>query len=443
MHPIIPLIVRNDWYIDPSFAEAMGPLILNLLKGAEVELPVAKVNPLFILSLSTSNAPHLDKQLKVAVINVHGALLKRDQFCGPSGMDTLSSMVNDCDCDDSIGAIILDFDTPGGTVAGTASFGETIASCRKPTIAFINEMACSAGYWLASQCSEIIASTARARVGSIGVMLAFADVQPMWEKEGVEFHEIYSSLSADKNRDYAELRKRNYDGYRKDVLDPLASDFIAVVKSKRSISDESIFRGRVVFASEGLENGMIDSIKSWDETLSHAFELAGNANVPSSIPLSTNAPHYSNASSSLLTKTTFSMKEKFPRTAAITGLDSFESTDDGVHLQPDALESIEAALSDAEGERAANDALRQTFYAQAASIADLEASIAQRNARIGTLEAENASIRAAAGASSATIIAESDSDDEDDDDALLARINASPDTNERMALLVKHGYVTK
>ena len=232
-------IFRSPWYIDAGFAANAGVLVKNMLEG-KVAFDSTQLKP---EAYSTILCENSESSFNVGVINISGVLMKEDKNCGPAGMDTIGEWVKELDNNPNVSCIILKFNTPGGTVSGTESLGKIIKNCNKPTIAFVDEMACSAGYWLASQCNHIFASTNRSEVGNIGVMINFMDVQPIWEKEGAVFHEIYSTLSSKKNKRYADLLKGNYEPIIKDVLDPLATDFINVVTSTRTITKKEALEG--------------------------------------------------------------------------------------------------------------------------------------------------------------------------------------------------------
>ena len=88
---------------------------------------------------------------------------------------------------DDIRAVLLDIDSPGGTVAGTPELAAAVATLneRKPVYAFSSGLMASAAYWVASQARAIYA-TPSAQVGSIGVVQAFLDESEALEKRGLK-----------------------------------------------------------------------------------------------------------------------------------------------------------------------------------------------------------------------------------------------------------------
>ena len=469
MHSSLLEIFHSNWYIDENYAPGFSFLLQSAAEGKLTVLkPDKAVGPTIIQSLSPaseSSASTASRQRGIAVINVHGVLTKHDYWWIP-GMDTIGSWIKELTQNPDIAAIILNMSTPGGTVEGSQLLADTIAECRKvkPILAYVNEMACSGGVFMFAPCTEVWASTPRARTGSIGVMISGLNLQPYWEKLGVKFISEKSNHSPEKNKREEDLMNGKPKEYKDKVLDPLAIDFINHVKKYLTISDESVFLGRTMFASEGLDVGLIHRIGSFDQLIARAIELAdefesGNQSV------SAKSSHPINTS---FTKTTIDMN-KYPRIAVATGIDSFESNEEGVHVQQQSLDAIEAALNTAitseETQRQANQqltqanqALQQSSEQQAARIAELEPqaseaetlrgqaeeqthTIAQRDARIQELETEVSTLRRAPGAGSSTITPKSDPGQQSDEDPLLAEINATEDTTERMELLRKHGYV--
>ncbi|MBO0155228.1 S49 family peptidase, partial [Vibrio parahaemolyticus] len=74
--------------------------------------------------------------------------------------------------DPSIKAILLNIDSPGGEAKGIHELAEMIYQARgkKRIIAYDGGNACSAAYWIASACDEIVID-ATGCAGSIGTVL--------------------------------------------------------------------------------------------------------------------------------------------------------------------------------------------------------------------------------------------------------------------------------
>lgn len=202
----------------------------------------------------------------VAVIAIHGVIDKRisamemDCYggCDLSDIDTAIAMVAN---DASVSTVVLDINSPGGSVIGVAETGERIRRLAelKEVHAFVDVMACSAGYWLASQCDRITANPS-AIVGSIGVYLAILDASRWMEDEGLRVQMIKAGRWKDTGSSHRPLTDEETDRLQAGV-DKLHADFKAACTLRRDIADESM-QGQWMPASDGLPLGLVDEVTS-------------------------------------------------------------------------------------------------------------------------------------------------------------------------------------
>ena len=435
MHYLLLQVFRSPWMIDPSYAQSSHIFIKQLLEGKLVfegnrEDFKPKMffgsTPLNVKAYNNSAQRGSSRSSVVAVIPVKGVLLKDDQECGPVGMDTIGKFIKQLDADQSVDAIMLNIDSPGGTVSGTAQLGEVIRNTKKPIVAFVDDFTASAAYWLASQCDRIIASTPKSEVGSIGVMLSWADMQPMWEKEGVVFHEIYADGSEKKNQDIKEIRAKKYEGYKERVLNPLLEDFVLAVKQGRGkkIKDEAAFDGHIEFAEDAIKTGLVDQVANFEEAIDITLGLVSNQPI----------------SKSEIPKPKIETMTKFARTAAVVGVPSFEVADGGIFLTEDQMTANEAALEKAEGDRIALEQSQAQVQALQGTATQHESTIAERDATIAAQAKEVDTLKQAAGAQPAIVTSKSDLESKEGENPMVAEINATSDTAERIEIMRKHGY---
>ncbi len=105
-------------------------------------------------------------------------------FGGTSIVEARRALVELLD-ESRVESIVIEFDTPGGGVDGLVEYAAELRGARrkKPILGLINTQCCSAGYWLAAQCTEVIA-TPSAEVGSVGVFMCHSDYSQMNERIG-------------------------------------------------------------------------------------------------------------------------------------------------------------------------------------------------------------------------------------------------------------------
>lgn len=201
----------------------------------------------------------------VGIIHISGIISRyADMFAsffglGSAAIENIAKDFQSLLDNEEIKSIILDFDTPGGAITGVNELAEIIYNARgiKPIKAYVTGMACSAGYFLAAACDEIIIDE-MGSVGSIGVMRV---VSKQNEKSVI----FKSSQSPMKNIEAdSELGKAEYQA----KVDYLASIFIDKVAKYRGITaDEVINRGNkggVLVGAVAVTAGLADRLGSMD-----------------------------------------------------------------------------------------------------------------------------------------------------------------------------------
>lgn len=356
MHPIrlVSEIYRNKWFIEPLYAMQQGSIIAGILNGnivAGEEPDSEDENKLkcFAIDAKTpttrygyysgwERAPYGS----VAVISVEGPLTKEDQFCGPDGMATIGRIIQQADEHPNIKAIVLRVDSPGGTVDGTETLGNIIKAVEKPIITFVDGLMASAALWVGSSADEVFASTDTDMVGSVGVLMSFADLQPYWEKQGVVFHTVVASTSPDKVKMWEDLRAGKYDTYIKEQLDPIDEKFMNTMRENRPGVEDKHLTGKVFFARDVM-GVFVDKIGTIEQAIERASELAD-------IKTGSDSENHKNNTKSM---------DQFSRLNAVLGVESLESVDESVSLNADQLEMVDTALANAETVTAERDTALQ------------------------------------------------------------------------------------
>lgn len=218
----------------------------------------------------------------VATIPVEGPMFRyADFFTEISGATTYGQLATDLRAavnDPKVHAIILAIDSPGGEVTGLAELAQQIreADASKPVVAYVEGMAASAAYWLASATRQIVALDT-ALLGSIGARTTIYDQRALVEARGIRVFEIVSSQSPGKVSDPA-----TPEGYARiqRTIDALAGVFIAEVARYRGVSEETVLsdfgQGDILIAQAAIDAGMADRLGTY-EALHAELEVRGNA----------------------------------------------------------------------------------------------------------------------------------------------------------------------
>jgi len=225
-----------------------------------------------------SAPPALRRGTGVAVLPIRGVIAHRmgtmEESSGGTSTERIGAMLRQVMADESVGTVLLDVDSPGGTVPGVQELAAQIFAARetgtKRIVALANALMCSAAYWIASQADEIV-STPSGQVGSIGVYTVHEDLSQMLENEGVKVTLIsagkykvagnpFEPLS---DEEKAVIQARVDDRYDAFVKDVARGRGVSVSAVKSGYGE-----GRALPAKEAKAAGLIDRIATMDETIS-------------------------------------------------------------------------------------------------------------------------------------------------------------------------------
>ena len=173
------------------------------------------------------------------------------------------------EANDAIAAHIIHIDSRGGEAFGLHEAFAFIRSLKKPCYAVVESCAASAAYYLAAGCDKIYTTSKFSKVGSIGIMSVYVDDQEYYEQNGIKVKELYSNYSPLKNEDSRKLEAGETKEFIEKYLDPLAKAFIEDVQSARKkVEDGSdALKGEIYLAEEAQTVGLIDGVKSFDDTI--------------------------------------------------------------------------------------------------------------------------------------------------------------------------------
>jgi signal peptide peptidase SppA len=214
----------------------------------------------------------------VAVIPIDGVIGRKFSSSlyssGVTSVDVLARLVDMAATDEEVNAIMLVFDSPGGSVQGVAEASAAVkrAMSIKPVIAYADGQMCSAAYWIGSQASAIY-SWDESSIGSIGVYSAFLDQSRAFEMAGVK-PEIFKSGEHKGMGMPGTSLTTDQKAMIQASVDEIGVKFRATVQAgrKRPIDDEDM-QGQSFSAQEAMGNGLIDSISTFAVALADAGRL--------------------------------------------------------------------------------------------------------------------------------------------------------------------------
>ncbi len=217
---------------------------------------------------------------RIAVIDVKGTIASEGESFGEvvANSRQIVKLIRAAKDDDSVKAIIVDLDTPGGEVTASDEIYHELKLCGKPVVAMMNTMAASGGYYVACGANKIVANKFT-MTGSIGVIISTVDVSGLldWAKVKPEFYtsgKMKAMLNPAKPTTEEEAK----------IVQALVMDaykeFAGIVSEARNIPLEKITEGelgdgRVFDGEQALANGLVDQIGYFSTAEDAALELAG------------------------------------------------------------------------------------------------------------------------------------------------------------------------
>jgi signal peptide peptidase SppA len=266
------------WALEPSKLDEMVALAEALLEGKKIDFPEAAVGK---GGLKASDAYEVVGG--VALIPVYGVLDKRmnmfSQISGGASYEVLASQVRQAAADPNVQAILLDIDSPGGSVDGVKIAGEALRAARsqKPLVAYGNGQMTSAAYWLGSAANKVVAPDI-AGVGSIGVRMIHRDLSGADAQKGIKRTVIYAGKYKNVGSDTGPLSAEDQALFQ-EVADTYYQLFLEAVAENRGLTPETVHRkmgdGRIFYTGQQAKQaGLIDKIGTLDDAMALAKKLA-------------------------------------------------------------------------------------------------------------------------------------------------------------------------
>jgi capsid assembly protease len=263
------ILYATPWAIKPEVYMAFHSAFQAKIEGRKVEI--------FGEEMEYDHPDDYEVINGVAVIRIHGALGHRisdiDKACmGAVDYLDIQSAIEKAENDQSVSSILLHISSPGGMVTGLPETAQRIADASKPTVAFTDDLAASAGYYLACSCDSIYA-THSAQVGCIGTLMTWIDVSAAYEMQGVKRELVASGkykgmlmpgmpLTDDQRALlYSEVNK-------------LSDEFKAHVISNRGPIDAAHMEGQTLWGNDARTAHLVDEIGLFEDALTEAADMA-------------------------------------------------------------------------------------------------------------------------------------------------------------------------
>ncbi|MBL8185579.1 MAG: signal peptide peptidase SppA [Blastocatellia bacterium] len=230
-----------------------------------------------------SDSLGLNNGERVAIIFASGAINVGRSNDGPFGgnmvgSDTVVKAVNEAAADNSIKAIVLRVDSPGGSALASDLMWRAIenAKAKKPVVVSMGDVAASGGYYISTNASKIVAQPT-AITGSIGVFVGKPVIKGLYDWLGVTNEYTMRGKNAGIFRETEKWNPDERAKMEEQTNNIYFNNFIPKVASGRNMTVEAantIGQGRVWTGTQAKANGLIDEFGGLEKAISIAKELA-------------------------------------------------------------------------------------------------------------------------------------------------------------------------
>ncbi|HMQ72799.1 MAG TPA: S49 family peptidase [Rubrivivax sp.] len=259
-------LVTGPWAMLPEQLIELQGIYAAHLRGDKIDIKAVEQR----LGRPLANTQrNYDVVNGVAVLPLQGVLAPKanlfTQVSGGTSAQMLARDLRQAAADPSVRAIVLDVDSPGGSVYGVPELAAAVreVAAVKPTVAHTDAVMASAAYWVGSAANAVYAAGPTVSVGSIGIYARLS-----WSPADPNAMEItrgrYKRLALNGERPDADAI-----AYAEAQLDELYRVFVDAVAANRGASADDVLTrmadGRTFVGRQAAEAGLVDGFATLGE----------------------------------------------------------------------------------------------------------------------------------------------------------------------------------
>lgn len=258
----------EPWMIRPDIHASLSTQFRDYLAAGDPVGPALKDRA----GNETPLHPQVEVYDGVALLKVEGIVGKKlstlEMLCGGYDLAHLQQQLANIRDDETIDALVIEFDTPGGRAQGVEAAARSIrevSASGTRVIGYTDTCCCSAGYFLASACDDFMADE-DALIGSISTICAGVDNSRQWEMAGLELKLVSTgplkAIGTPGKRWTDEEMKFLQD--RAAVVDDAFKTFVSTRRKPRGMADEAMNGAHwyARAAPDGLHDGLRPSLNA-------------------------------------------------------------------------------------------------------------------------------------------------------------------------------------
>ena len=228
--------------------------------------------------LSTIEEPKSESNNLIAIVNVEGTIVTGEASFNVAGSDTIVKNIRNAIKDDSVKALVLRVNSPGGDVWASELITNALnefKSSGRPIIASMGDIAASGGVWVTTHSDEIWAKP-ETLTGSIGVYGIVPTLDGIYEWAGIQVDGTSSTKAGEWDE---RLPMPDYvTNSIQASIDNTYEKFVTKVAENRKLSYKEILSvagGRIWSGEKALQLGLVDKIGDLNDAIESAANIAG------------------------------------------------------------------------------------------------------------------------------------------------------------------------
>jgi len=240
------------------------------------------------LAFQSGGSKKPSQSAKIAIIYVEGVITggrgQSNVFGEQGGTDQVIKQLHEARDDESVKAVVLRINSPGGSAAASQEVGEEIKKLRakgKVVVTSMADVAASGGYWLAA-CTDKIYANSTTMTGSIGVYVPYANWEELYKKVGIYQEKIKSGP----HKDILSPERAMTSEERviiQVMVDDIYNQFVIVVAEGRHMDEGQVRKladGRIYTGNQAKQLGLVDELGNMYDAIDGAAELVGIVGKP-------------------------------------------------------------------------------------------------------------------------------------------------------------------
>lgn len=288
---LVDSIVYDDQFAD-TMAKGLGAKAVKVERnyGKPKAQKLDLSNPFALLEMMGGGGKTVreSKEPKIAVIYAVGSINSGKSGGGNPllggqsvGSETIVAAIRQAEKNDTVKAIVLRVDSPGGSALASDVMWREIINCKKPIVASMGDVAASGGYYISMGCKKIYAEpgTITGSIGVFGLKLVTGGLEE-WGGMKTEVVSrgkntgVTSSTfpwTESERKSMTEIVEAVYDQFTSKAVEGRKAAGIDMTKEKLL----KIASGRVWTGRQAKANGLVDELGTLDDAIAGAKKFAG------------------------------------------------------------------------------------------------------------------------------------------------------------------------